>query len=175
MAVQPCMGWIPIKKKKSLGKRYDAWYMLFGICLHTSCKPKFWHKYMITYFNFIIVKPWLGPYFKIRWWQYWNDGNKRMVWFTQGLFFKKYHIWLYLLILLKKECISFHFISHWYPAQLLKELWNCIYFMHYLVTISFNMGLYKPSFSTDSFGNLVYIMSNWIQCNLNKLYNIYIA
>ena len=83
--------------------------MLFGICLHTSCKPKFWHKYMITYFNFIIVKPWLGPYFKIRWWQYWNDGNKRMVWFTQGLFFKKYHIWLYLLILIKKECISFHF------------------------------------------------------------------
>ena len=75
----------------------------------------------------------------------------------QCLFFKKYYSWLYLLILLKKECISFHFISHWYPAQPLKELWNCIYFMHYLVTISFNMGLYKPSFSTDSFGNLVFV------------------
>ena len=26
---------------KSLGTRYDTWYMLFGICPHMSCRPKF--------------------------------------------------------------------------------------------------------------------------------------
>ena len=98
---------------------------------------------------------------------------------TQCLFFKKNHSRLYLLILLKKEYISFHFLL--IPSPTFKGAMK-LYFMHYLVTISFNMGLYKALFSTDSFGNLVfvffmlfYIVSNWIQCNLNKLYNICIA
>ena len=45
---------------KSLGKMYDAWYMLFGICTCMSCTPKFWHMYMIAYGDFmIIVEPWI--------------------------------------------------------------------------------------------------------------------
>ena len=44
---------------KSLDKKHDVWYMLFVICLHTSHTSKFWHKYMITYSNFmVIVEPW---------------------------------------------------------------------------------------------------------------------
>ena len=45
--------------EKSLGKKYDAWYILFGIWQLTSCTPKFRHIYVITYSNFIvIVEPW---------------------------------------------------------------------------------------------------------------------
>ena len=33
--------------------------MPFGICPHMSHRPKFWHTYMITYNNFmVIVEPW---------------------------------------------------------------------------------------------------------------------
>ena len=46
----------------SLGKRYDAWYLLFGTCPCTSHMPKFWHTYMIMYSDFIvIVKPCPNP------------------------------------------------------------------------------------------------------------------
>ena len=40
---------------KSLGKRYNAWYMLFRICPRTSRTPKIWH----TYGDFrVIAEPW---------------------------------------------------------------------------------------------------------------------
>ena len=29
--------------------------MLFGICLHTSCTPKFWHSYVVIHSNFMII------------------------------------------------------------------------------------------------------------------------
>ena len=29
--------------------------MLFGISALTSCAPKFWHMYMITYSNFMVI------------------------------------------------------------------------------------------------------------------------
>ena len=29
--------------------------MLFGICIHTSRTPKFWHKYVITYGDFMVI------------------------------------------------------------------------------------------------------------------------
>ena len=44
---------------KSLGKKDEAWYMLFGICLCTSCiwrMPIFCHTYMITYGNFLVIR-----------------------------------------------------------------------------------------------------------------------
>ena len=45
---------------KSLDKRYDAWYMLFGIFPCKSCMPKFWHTFVITYCNFMVtVEPWI--------------------------------------------------------------------------------------------------------------------
>ena len=40
-------------------KRYSAWCMLFGICPRTLLTPKFWHMYVMTYGNFmVIVEPW---------------------------------------------------------------------------------------------------------------------
>ena len=43
---------------KSLGKRYDAWYILFGICPCMSLTPKFWQTYVIMYSDFMaIVEP----------------------------------------------------------------------------------------------------------------------
>lgn len=51
-----------------LGKRYDTWYMIFGISPHTSCIPKIWHMYVITYGNFmVIVKPWIISGFCCLW------------------------------------------------------------------------------------------------------------
>ena len=40
---------------KSIGERYDAWYLLFGICTRTSHTPKFWNTYVITYGYFMII------------------------------------------------------------------------------------------------------------------------
>ena len=39
-----------------------------------------------------------------------------------------------------------------------------MYFMHclYVIIISFNTGLCKPTFSTDSFGKLVYVVLNFL-------------
>ena len=40
---------------KSLSKRYDAWYMLVGICTHTLRTPKFLHTSVITYGDFMVI------------------------------------------------------------------------------------------------------------------------
>ena len=34
---------------------YDIWYILFGIYPHTPYTPKFWHMYMITYWDCMVV------------------------------------------------------------------------------------------------------------------------
>ena len=45
--------------RKSLDKRYNAWYKLFGICSRTSRTPNYWHTYVITYRNFMVIaEPW---------------------------------------------------------------------------------------------------------------------
>ena len=58
--------WVPIPVNQyeicsacSPGKRYDTWYMLFGIFPQMSHRPKFWHAYMIMHSHFmVIVEPW---------------------------------------------------------------------------------------------------------------------
>ena len=44
--------------EKSLGKRYDAWYMLFDIYPRTQ---KFWHAHVIARGDFMVIdEPWIG-------------------------------------------------------------------------------------------------------------------
>ena len=38
-----------IVRKITIAKKYDTWYMLFGIRQHMSYMSKFWQTYMITY------------------------------------------------------------------------------------------------------------------------------
>ena len=53
---------------KSLGKKYDAWSMLFGFCSCMLGMPKFRHKCVTTYHNFMVIlweaSNWGPPYHK---------------------------------------------------------------------------------------------------------------
>ena len=81
---------------KSLGKRYDVCYVFFGISSNTSHTSKFWHIYMITYDNFmVIVEPCeLGVSWKLL-----STFLKKIIKMRiskyQLLFFSRYTYWLF--------------------------------------------------------------------------------